>query len=133
VQAPEAGLAILVAVQSQIVWRPSLHIPIYQRTIRPFPVLAPFHRRWSLMNLRVVPFDQTRPDNARQIAHGGSPRVTMTQLTNDKHKEYVRYADYCLNMIGTKQDQEAHSINREMAAEWLKLADDVLRQSKRMG
>jgi hypothetical protein len=38
-------------------------------------------------------------------------------------------------MIGTTQDQESLSINREMAAEWLKLADDVLRrlrQSKRL-
>jgi hypothetical protein len=49
-----------------------------------------------------------------------------------KHTEYVRYAEYCLNMIGTTQDQESRSINREMAAEWLKLADDVLRRSKRL-
>jgi hypothetical protein len=52
-----------------------------------------------------------------------------------KHKEYVRYAEHCLKMIGTTQDQESLSINREMAAEWLKLADDVLRrlrQSKRL-
>jgi hypothetical protein len=49
-----------------------------------------------------------------------------------KHKEYVRYAEHCLNMIGTTQDQESHSINREMAAEWLKLADDVSRQLKRL-
>jgi hypothetical protein len=47
-----------------------------------------------------------------------------------KHKEYVRYAEHCLMMIGTTQDQESRSINREMAAEWLKLADDDLRQSK---
>ena len=56
----------------------------------------------------------------------------MAQLPNDKHKEYVRYADHCLTMIGTTQDQEPHSINREMAVEWLKLADDDLRRSKRL-
>jgi hypothetical protein len=49
-----------------------------------------------------------------------------------KHKEYVRYAEHCLMMIGTTQDQESRSINREMAAEWLKLADDDLRRSKRL-
>jgi hypothetical protein len=49
-----------------------------------------------------------------------------------KHKEYVRYAEHCLKLIGTTQDQESHSINREMAAEWLELADDVLRKSKRL-
>ena len=50
-----------------------------------------------------------------------------------KHKEYVRYADYCLNMIGTKQDQESHYINREMATEWLRLADAALHPLKRAG
>ena len=50
-----------------------------------------------------------------------------------KHKEYVRYAEHCLAMIGTpRRDQESRSIYREMAAEWLKLADDVLRRSKRL-
>jgi hypothetical protein len=57
----------------------------------------------------------------------------MAQLTNDKHKEYVRYADHCLKMIGTKQDQESHYINREMAAEWLRLADAALHPLKRAG
>jgi hypothetical protein len=57
----------------------------------------------------------------------------MAQLPNDKHKEYVRYADHCLTMIGTTQDQEPHSINREMAAEWLKLADAALHPLKRAG
>lgn len=57
----------------------------------------------------------------------------MAQSTNDKHKEYVRYADHCLSMIGTKQDQESHYINREMATEWLKLADAVLHPLKRAG
>jgi hypothetical protein len=56
----------------------------------------------------------------------------MAIHTGDKHKEYVRYAEHCLKMIGTKQDQESHFINREMAVEWLKLADDVSRQLKRL-
>jgi hypothetical protein len=56
----------------------------------------------------------------------------MATSSGRKYKEYVRYAEHCLKMIGTKQDQQPRSINREMAAEWLKLADDVLRKSKRM-
>jgi hypothetical protein len=50
----------------------------------------------------------------------------MVQLTNDKHKEYARYAAHCLNMLAVTEDRDARSIQREMAAEWLKLADAVL-------
>jgi hypothetical protein len=56
----------------------------------------------------------------------------MAQLTNDKHKEYTRYAAHCLNMMGVAEDRDARSIQREMAAEWLKLADAVLHPLKRM-
>ena len=45
---------------------------------------------------------------------------------NDTHKDYVRYAEHCLNMVTVTTDQEARIINREMAAEWLKLADAIL-------
>jgi hypothetical protein len=55
----------------------------------------------------------------------------MAIFKSDKHKEYVRYAEHCLEMIGTTKDQESRSINREMAAEWLKLADAVLHPLKR--
>jgi hypothetical protein len=49
---------------------------------------------------------------------------------NDKHKDYARYAAHCLDMVTTTKDQEARSINREMAAEWLKLADAILHPLK---
>jgi hypothetical protein len=55
----------------------------------------------------------------------------MAQLTNDKHKEYARYAAHCLNIVPTTKDQDDRAINREMAAEWLKLADAVLHPLKR--
>jgi hypothetical protein len=42
-----------------------------------------------------------------------------------KYKEYARYAAHCLNIVSSTKDQEARAINREMAAEWLKLADAV--------
>jgi hypothetical protein len=46
---------------------------------------------------------------------------------NDKRKEYARYARYCLNMVAAATDQESRVIQREMAAEWLKLAESVRR------
>jgi len=50
----------------------------------------------------------------------------MAKLTNDKHKEYARYAAHCLDMVPVTKDQEVRALNREMAAEWLKLADSLL-------
>jgi len=54
----------------------------------------------------------------------------MAGQKNKKHKEYVRYAMHCLNLVPTIKDQDTRAINREMAAEWLKLADDVIGRSK---
>jgi hypothetical protein len=54
----------------------------------------------------------------------------MAILKSDKRKDYARYAAYCLNMITATRDQEARAIQREMAAEWLRLVD-VQRPSKR--
>jgi hypothetical protein len=56
----------------------------------------------------------------------------MAQLTNDKHKEYARYAVHCLEMVPRAPTQEYQAIQREMAAEWIKLADAVLHPLKRM-
>jgi hypothetical protein len=50
----------------------------------------------------------------------------MAMPKNDKHKDYTRYAEHCLTMMTTIKDQDVRAINREMAAEWLKLADAVL-------
>jgi hypothetical protein len=49
---------------------------------------------------------------------------------NDKRKEYARYAAHCLNMVTAAKDQDSRSIQREMAAEWLRLADAVRRPAK---
>jgi hypothetical protein len=51
----------------------------------------------------------------------------MAAPKNDKFKDYARYAEYCLNMVAAPTDQESRSIQREMAAEWLRLADTVRR------
>jgi len=49
----------------------------------------------------------------------------MAGPKNDKHKEYARYAVHCLKMVPVAPDQKYRVIQREMAAEWLKLADAI--------
>jgi hypothetical protein len=56
----------------------------------------------------------------------------MTVPQNDKHKEYVRYAEHCLDIVPVATDQNTRAVNRAMAAEWLKLADAVLHPLKRL-
>jgi hypothetical protein len=51
----------------------------------------------------------------------------MTVPKNDKFKDYARYADHCLHMVTATTDQELSCIQREMAAEWLRLADAIRR------
>jgi hypothetical protein len=48
-----------------------------------------------------------------------------------KHKQYARYAAHCLQMVPAITDQEYRTIQREMAAEWLTLADKILHSSRR--
>jgi hypothetical protein len=54
----------------------------------------------------------------------------MAIPNDDKHKEYARYAAYCLLMVAAVPDQESRNIQREMAAEWLKLAGSVRRRPR---
>jgi hypothetical protein len=54
----------------------------------------------------------------------------MAVPEKDKHKEYVRYAAHCLEMVPATPDQEFSAIQRKMATEWLRLADAVLHPSK---
>ena len=49
----------------------------------------------------------------------------------EKYKEYARYAAHCLNMLPITKDQNSRTIQREMAAEWMRLADVARRTSKR--
>jgi hypothetical protein len=55
----------------------------------------------------------------------------MTVPKNDKHKDYVRYAEHCLDLAPSVVDRDSSAINREMAAEWLKLADAIAHPLKR--
>ena len=49
----------------------------------------------------------------------------MTGPNDAKHKLYAHYAAHCLHMVTVAKDQDSRAIQREMAAEWLKLADDA--------
>jgi len=55
----------------------------------------------------------------------------MSSPKDEKHKAYTRYAAYCLEMVTAARDHHSRAIQREMAAEWLKLADGVLHPLKR--
>jgi hypothetical protein len=56
----------------------------------------------------------------------------MAVPNKEKHKEYTRFAAHCLDTVKTAKGQEARGIQREMAAEWLRLADAALHPLKRM-
>ena len=47
------------------------------------------------------------------------------------YKEYAWYAAHCLKIVPAIADQEYRVVQREMAAEWLKLANTVLHSSRR--
>jgi hypothetical protein len=54
----------------------------------------------------------------------------MAISSNEKQKDYAHYAAHCLYLVTQATDPDSRSIQREMAAEWLKLADSVRRHSK---
>jgi hypothetical protein len=55
----------------------------------------------------------------------------MARPKNEKRKVYAHYAAHCLHMVTVAEDQDSRTIQREMAAEWLKLADDLQHPLKR--
>ena len=50
----------------------------------------------------------------------------MAGSRNPKHRDYARYAKHCLEMVIITKDQESRAMQREMAAEWLRLADEIV-------
>lgn len=54
----------------------------------------------------------------------------MAVPTTSKHKEYSRFAAHCLGLAPPLTKHEDRVINREMAAEWLALADAIIARSK---
>jgi hypothetical protein len=56
----------------------------------------------------------------------------MALSKKEKHRQYARYAAHCLSVVSDINEQDDRAINREMAAEWLKLADAALFPLKRV-
>ena len=77
--------------------------------------------------LRVFNFEQTHPNNSPHIP-GSLIRLggTMAISKNEKRKQYAHYAAHCMYLVTAATDPDARAIQREMAAEWLKLADAIL-------
>jgi len=81
----------------------------------------------------VVNSEQLSPRNVPQS--GRARRIKgkfMAAPKNDKYKDYARYAAHCLDIVPVTRDQDTRAINREMAAEWLRLAEAALHPLRRM-
>jgi hypothetical protein len=47
----------------------------------------------------------------------------MADRSIDKREQYVDFATHCLQLAKATADRESRAILKEMAAEWLKLAE----------
>jgi hypothetical protein len=47
----------------------------------------------------------------------------MADRSVDKREQYVDFATHCLQLAKVATDSQSRAILREMAAEWLKLAE----------
>lgn len=47
----------------------------------------------------------------------------MAIRKTSKYKEYIDYAEHCLKLVRIATSRKSRNIQREMAAEWFKLAD----------
>jgi hypothetical protein len=56
---------------------------------------------------------------SRLIRLGGTMAIRKTS----KYKEYIDYAEHCLKLVRIATSRKSRNIQREMAAEWFKLAD----------
>jgi hypothetical protein len=73
--------------------------------------VAPFE--WSILN-RLIPKNLQIPSGMFRL--GGIMKTS-------KYEEYRLYAEHCLSLVRIATTREARVIQREMAAEWFKLAD----------
>jgi hypothetical protein len=55
---------------------------------------------------------------------------TMAISSDEKYKDYAHYAAHCLYLETAASDPDSRAIQREMAAEWLKLANAVRRHPR---
>ena len=49
----------------------------------------------------------------------------MADRSVDKREQYVAFATHCLQLAKVAPDSQSRAILKEMAAEWLKLAEDA--------
>jgi hypothetical protein len=54
----------------------------------------------------------------------------MAIPATDKHKAHAHYAAHCSSLTTAASDPDSHAIQREIAAEWLKLLDIILHPLK---
>ena len=47
----------------------------------------------------------------------------MAIRKTSKYNEYMDYAEHCLKLVRIATNRKSRNIQREMAAEWFKLAD----------
>lgn len=59
------------------------------------------------------------------------PEKIVPTSKNLRFKDYARYAMYCLEMVPISEDQDIGALNREMAVEWIRLAEAALHLEKR--
>jgi hypothetical protein len=64
------------------------------------------------------------------VIFSDSEETAMPKLKKEKRKDYAHYAAHCLYLENAATDPDAREIQRSMAAEWLKLADAILRPLK---
>ena len=88
------------------------------------PILTREERNFAAMHAFVISgehwvfsFAQTHIDDARL--------TTLAEAIGRGNDD-----EHCLNMVASTGDQESRCIQREMAAEWLRLADGVRRPRK---
>jgi RNA 3'-terminal phosphate cyclase len=66
----------------------------------------------------------------RYRTRGESPKGgTVALSTADTAAEYTRYAEHCVETARILREQKARTLHREMAAEWIKLAQRLLEEA----
>ena len=90
-------------------------------------VLTPHRPRQYVSNFEQTPAAGRDRFAASQIV----PERIVPTPKNPGFKDYARYAMYCLEMVPISEDQDIGALNREMAVEWIRLAEAALHLVKR--
>jgi hypothetical protein len=100
---------------------------VVHASIKPCWAAAVTHASNPSIGLSIVQFftdvSQQREQIYCQVIRAGE---IMAIPVIDKRKEYSHYAAHCRYLMTAASDPDSHAIQREMAAEWMKLADAIL-------